>query len=87
MEDHELKTWPELFKQVVTGQKTFEYRINDRNFKVCDTLCLREYCYHKNEYTGMKARVVVQKIWTSHDIPGIAHKYCIMSIRLLQVKG
>jgi ASC-1-like (ASCH) protein len=40
---HILKTWPEYFKEVEAGTKTFEVRKDDRNFKVGDTLLLVEY--------------------------------------------
>ena len=40
---HQLKTWPEYFKAVAAGTKTFEVRENDRNFKVGDVLELREW--------------------------------------------
>lgn len=39
---HDLKTWPEYYKDIASGVKTFEVRRNDRNFMVGDML-LREF--------------------------------------------
>lgn len=38
---HNLKTLPKWYKDVVSGAKTFEVRRKDRNFKVGDTLSCR----------------------------------------------
>lgn len=43
MAEHELKTWPRYFRRIVSGEKTFEVRKNDRDFQVGDTLKLDEY--------------------------------------------
>ncbi|WP_331384989.1 DUF3850 domain-containing protein [Bacillus badius] len=40
---HELKIYPQYFKAVVSGKKSFEIRKNDRDFKVGDTLLLHEF--------------------------------------------
>lgn len=39
---HELKILPEYFNEIMYGRKKFEVRFNDRNFKVGDTLLLKE---------------------------------------------
>lgn len=39
---HELKTDPDFFEMVKSGEKTFELRFNDRGFQVGDTLVLRK---------------------------------------------
>jgi hypothetical protein len=48
---HDLKTLPKYFEAVITGEKTFEVRLDDRNFQVGDVLHLREYD-NANGYTG-----------------------------------
>lgn len=42
-EHHILKTWPESFAAVLSGAKRFEYRVDDRGYRVGDILHLREY--------------------------------------------
>jgi hypothetical protein len=49
---HELKTWPEYFEAISTGEKTFDLRKDDRGFKVGDTLRLREWSPVSKEYSG-----------------------------------
>jgi ASC-1-like (ASCH) protein len=51
---HELKTLPQYFEEVWKGNKTFEVRKNDRNFKVGDEVLLKEYLPFDDEYTGRK---------------------------------
>jgi Domain of unknown function (DUF3850) len=40
---HELKTWPEFFARLVSGEKTFDVRKDDRGYQAGDVLVLREY--------------------------------------------
>lgn len=66
MATHELKTWPEHFEAVVNSdiynRKLVEVRRDDRGFQVGDTLILREYVMHLEEYTGRWAQVKVAHI-------------------------
>ncbi len=55
MTQHDLKTWPEFFADLMIGDKTFELRKNDRDFKLGDTLLLREWNPKTKEYTGRRA--------------------------------
>lgn len=69
MRTHELKLSTKYFKDVEKGIKTFELRKNDRDFKVGDTLILKEYyqgdidykdgIYSPPHYTNKK---IVKKI-------------------------
>lgn len=49
---HFLKTWPEYYRAVVTGKKTFELRRNDRNYRAGDIVILREYDPASGQFTG-----------------------------------
>lgn len=40
---HDLKSWPQFFRDVVRGAKTVEMRLNDRNYHEGDILVLREW--------------------------------------------
>jgi len=69
---HELKTRGEYFQAIKRGEKTFEVRNNDRDFKVGDTLLLKEWNpkgYNSvapselvGEYTGEELEVKVTYI-------------------------
>ncbi len=53
--EHRLKTWPEYFAAVASGEKTFEFRKDDRAFVVGDLIVLEEYQSGKG-YTGHQLR-------------------------------
>lgn len=78
-EEHELKVWPEFFKQTLNGTKPFEYRKNDRNFKKGDFLWLREYELNKDHYTGWNLYLQVEEVFKG--IPGLPNDYCIMTFK------
>ncbi len=40
---HSIKTWPRYYDEVEKGNKPFELRKNDRDYKTGDALLLREY--------------------------------------------
>lgn len=52
MKTHKLKVWPEYFELILSGEKRFEVRENDRDFKVGDHLMLREWNPATEKYTG-----------------------------------
>jgi hypothetical protein len=87
---HELKTWPEYFKPLLEGTKTFEIRNNDRNFKVGDFLILQEWEPNKKVYTTRSVGAVVNYILESNiDVNygldlGIKPGYVVMSITVIQ---
>ena len=60
---HELKILPEYFGKKLEGFKSWEHRVNDRNFKPGDWLLLREW--KDGSYTGRHMHVHV--LWI-HDL-------------------
>lgn len=77
---HQLKIHPEYFKEVLLGHKTFEIRLNDRNFQVGDTLILQEYNPITQTYTGRQLARVVTYILHGPAF-GLQPDYVIMSIQ------
>ena len=81
---HELKTDPEVFQAVWDGRKTFEIRLNDRDFKVGDSLYLLE-----TQHTGEEMRAGAPLVYTdrtmmkvvSHVLTGygLAPGWCCLS--------
>ncbi len=78
--NHQLKTYPEQFEAVRRGIKTFEYRLNDRDYKVGDILRLFEYLQKEEETTGQFIDVEVIYLLEGGNL-GIPNNYVIMSIK------
>jgi Domain of unknown function (DUF3850) len=49
---HLVRSWPVYFGAIMTGEKRFEVRKNDRDYQTGDTILLKEYDPEKNIYTG-----------------------------------
>lgn len=75
---HELKTLPEYFEAVRKGDKTFELREDDRDFRVGDHLALNEWDGEK--YTGRSQLVKVRYILDPNEVMTCAGGYVIMGI-------
>ena len=76
---HELKTWPEHFQAAVSGEKRFEVRVNDRDFRVGDMLRLREWDPVNGAYTNREVKQRVTHILLGGQF-GIAPTHCVMSL-------
>ena len=87
---HELKVDPDVFSELVTGRKTFELRYNDRNFKVGDTLRLRE-TRHSAAEMKKGAQLLYTGYWLRYEVThaiyapnwGLQDGWVAMSIKMI----
>lgn len=75
---HNLKTWPEFYHEVVSGNKKFELRKDDRDFKKGDRLHLVEY-HPETGYTGKSCTKKVKYILRGEKW-GIKKGYAILGL-------
>lgn len=76
---HDLKTWPEQYRDVVLRRKKFEIRFNDRGYKVGDTLRLYEFDPVSKSYSGSNTTVTVTYILANESF-GLQRGFIIMGI-------
>ena len=75
---HHLKTWPEYFKVIKSGKKTFEIRWNDRDYQVGDVLVLEEY----DPYTGYTGDTVTLDVpYVLDKQPFVPQGYICMAVK------
>lgn len=82
--NHELKTLPRYFERVLTGEKTFELRKNDRDFQVGDQISLLEFnpdlIHEENKgYTGRIMGCSISYIFHGGQY-GLESGYCILRL-------
>lgn len=81
MNHHILKTHPDPFQAIWNGVKRAEFRKNDRDFTVGDTLYLREFIPDSSRYTGRRILAKVLHMTAGFGIPS---GYVMMSIEPLE---
>lgn len=83
---HILKTHPQPFDDIANEIKTFEFRIDDRNYQVGDILLLRKFDPETGNYFfNMDRSYVEEYVRVSHMLKGpafgIPEGYACMSIK------
>lgn len=73
---HELKILPEYFEAVKSGDKKFELRKDDRDYKVGDIIVLNEW--DGEAYTGERIQMKIRYILRDCPEYGLAEGYCII---------
>ena len=83
MKTHELKIWPDFYFAILSGEKTFEIRKDDRCFRAGDILKLKEWNPSFKRYTGREIEKVVTYILSGW---GLEKDYVCMSLGEIELK-
>ena len=75
---HLLKTWTEFFNAIQRGEKTFEVRKNDRDFKPGDIVELQEWNPATHQYSGRSLTFTIGFIVDSDF--GLQSGFCAFSL-------
>jgi len=83
--EHHLKIMPLYFNAVVEGNKNFEVRYDDRDYRIGDTLVLQEwkkepFPSREGSYTGRECRRTVTYILSGVEW-GMQPSYVVMGLR------
>lgn len=79
--DHDLKIWPEQFAAVMSGQKRYEIRVNDRDYVSGQRVLLREFDPETAKYTGRGVLATIGHL-TPPGQWGLSDNVCVFSIDL-----
>ncbi len=92
---HYLKTWPEFFQAILSGDKTFEFRSDDRGFMLGDRLALEHYDPGRMRGSGRQGDYIRVGSFGSPETifarvtyiihggrMGIPERFCVMAIRV-----
>jgi len=74
-EAHRLKVLVPYYQSLVNREKNFELRVNDRDFKVGDTVALDEYT--GSNYTGRGIKRKIKYVLKDCHQFGLMDGYCI----------
>ena len=85
MRTHDLKIHQHWFDRVLSGAKKAEMRKNDRDFRVGDSLRLREFDAAEQSYTGNEVTVTVTDVLHGPTY-GVEWGYVMLSIALPTLK-
>lgn len=64
----EKKTWPEYFKKILTGEKTYDFRLGDFECNPGDILVMKEWDPKTKEYTGREIKKEVGYVGKVKDL-------------------
>ena len=78
---HTLKIMPKYYRAIERGDKTFEVRKNDRDFRVYDILELKEF--FGGEYSGRE--IIAEVTYILDDPEYCKEGYVVMGIKVISV--
>jgi hypothetical protein len=82
MKIHELKTIDPYFQNVWDGNKKFEVRFNDRDFKVGDLLLLKKYDIPSKMY--LPVEILCDVIYLLSDEKYVKEGFVVLGIKIIK---
>jgi uncharacterized protein DUF3850 len=79
MTEHRLKTWPPYYDAAEAGIKTFEARVNDRDFRPGDRVTLARYDPDSGEFDGRELTFDVPYVLRGGGF-GVRPGYAVLSL-------
>ena len=89
MKTHQIKIAPEYFEKLIRGDKPFEFRKNDRDYRAGDCVVLNECTvindgYIKSEhYSGRSCTVVIKDVYDLGYIYPKLNGYVVFTFHVL----
>lgn len=88
---HQLKCWPEYFSLIVTGIKTFDLRVDDREPRFTDGqhILFEEFRPGVGEYTGRTCAAVIKYVarGSAFETFGLKLGHVVIGIEALSERG
>lgn len=84
---HEVKSWPEFFRAINSGERPFDLRLNDRKYSVSDIIRFMEYDDRRGQLTGQdcyrKVTNILEGIGPGAMTPlhGLARGYVVLGLK------
>ncbi|MNK14331.1 hypothetical protein D3C87_324420 [compost metagenome] len=85
--NHVVKSWSMFYRDIETGERTSDIRLNDRRYAIGDTMDLREFDPVTHTYTGRGQFVKITYIQTNKSNPcaisqfALHDDYVVLSIK------
>jgi hypothetical protein len=76
---HEVKIWPRWFEALLSGEKNFEVRENDRGYQKGDTIVLHELDGTSN-WSGKTGRKIEKQITFVYSGNGMRNRYVVLAL-------
>ncbi len=76
---YELKLYPQYYKAIFSGEKTFELRKNDKDYQVGDILKIREW--DGENFTGHSMMVRISYVQKGNGKYGLSEGFCVLGLK------
>ena len=85
---HFVKICDVYFEELIAGKKPFEFRMNDRDYRVGDYVCMQEQRQKsdgRTAYTGRYIVVQIKALWPLVELSEALAEYVIFTFEIISV--